>query len=131
MEELLNNCVKVRLLRPLAEDGVTPYGGGTQRGEGFGLLAVVCVSVDGLEGMRMEECTSMAGEQQRARMEVRGNGACVGHQHSFGEPLAFVYYQLALSDIFGTSQAHLRKSAAAQRTRRRHFLRASRTQTVK
>jgi len=47
MEELLNNCVKVRLLRPLAEDGVTPYGGGTQRGEGFGLLAVVCVSVDG------------------------------------------------------------------------------------
>ena len=47
MEELLNNCVKVRLLRPLAKDGVTPYGGGTQRGEGFGLLAVVCVSVDG------------------------------------------------------------------------------------
>lgn len=47
MEELLNNCVKVRLLRPLAEDGVTPYGGGTERGEGFGLLAVMCASVDG------------------------------------------------------------------------------------
>jgi len=47
MEELLNSSVKVRLLRPLAEDGVTPYGGGTQRGEGFGLLAVVCVSDDG------------------------------------------------------------------------------------
>jgi hypothetical protein len=47
MEELLNNCVEVRLLRPLAEDGATPYGGGTQRGESFGLLAVMCVSVDG------------------------------------------------------------------------------------
>jgi hypothetical protein len=49
MEELLNNFVKVRLLRPLAEDGVTPYEGGTQRGESFGLLAVMCVSVDGGE----------------------------------------------------------------------------------
>lgn len=49
MEELLNGFVKVRLLRPLAEDGATPYGGGTQRGESFGLLAVICVSVDGGE----------------------------------------------------------------------------------
>ena len=43
----LANGRKVRILRPLAEDGVTPYEGGSSRGEEYGLTAAICVSVDG------------------------------------------------------------------------------------
>ena len=44
--ESLENGRRVRVLRPLAEDGVTPYEGGSHRGERFGLMAAICVSVD-------------------------------------------------------------------------------------
>ena len=41
----------------------------------------------------------MAGEQRRARMAIGGNGARIGNQHGFKQPLAFVCYQLVLSEI--------------------------------
>jgi hypothetical protein len=31
----------------------------------------------------------MTGEQRRGRMAIRGNGACIGNQHSFKQPLTF------------------------------------------
>ena len=31
----------------------------------------------------------MAGEQRRARMAIRGNGACIGNQHSFQTTTCF------------------------------------------
>lgn len=41
----------------------------------------------------------MAGEQRRTRMAIGGNGACIGNQHGFKQPLAFVCYQLVLLEI--------------------------------
>ena len=44
--ESLNSGGKVRVLRPLAEDGITPYEGGSDRGEQYGLTAAICISGD-------------------------------------------------------------------------------------
>ena len=46
MEELLDAGARVRLIRPLAADGIAPYQGNAQRGEDFGLVAAMCGSYD-------------------------------------------------------------------------------------
>jgi hypothetical protein len=43
---LLTRGAEVRLLRPLADDAVSPYVGSSQRGHEFGLAAVICASTD-------------------------------------------------------------------------------------
>ncbi|KIX05159.1 uncharacterized protein Z518_06031 [Rhinocladiella mackenziei CBS 650.93] len=44
LEALLNQGAELRLVRALAEDGVSPYVGSSQRGENFGLIAAICAS---------------------------------------------------------------------------------------
>ena len=46
-ELLMKNHHKVRVLRPISEDGVTPYLGGKDRGEVYGSLGILCCSKDG------------------------------------------------------------------------------------
>jgi len=43
---LLHRGATVRLLRALAEDGISAYTGTSQRGEDFGLTAAICASFD-------------------------------------------------------------------------------------
>ena len=43
----LSSGRRVRVVRPLAEDGLAPYEAGSNRGEQYGLTAAICVSVDG------------------------------------------------------------------------------------
>ena len=43
---LIQSGARVRLIRPLSEDGRSAYGGNAQRGEDFGLVAVLCASYD-------------------------------------------------------------------------------------
>ncbi|OAP63501.1 hypothetical protein AYL99_02728 [Fonsecaea erecta] len=47
VEELLDHGARVRLIRAVAEDGISPAVGSSQRGEAFGLVAAICASVDG------------------------------------------------------------------------------------
>lgn len=44
--ELMASHGRVRVLRPLAADGVNPYNGGSNRGEQFGAVATICASAD-------------------------------------------------------------------------------------
>lgn len=46
IDGLLNLGLEVRLLRPLADDSVSPYFGSSQRGDDFGLVAALCASSD-------------------------------------------------------------------------------------
>lgn len=46
IEALLSQGAQIRLVRALAEDGVSPYTGSSQRGENFGLVAAICASFD-------------------------------------------------------------------------------------
>jgi len=42
IEALLNENFKVRVARPLAENGTAPYRGGSERGEEYGSIAAIC-----------------------------------------------------------------------------------------
>lgn len=44
--ELIASHGSVRVLRPLAADGINPYDGGSNRGEQFGAVAAICASAD-------------------------------------------------------------------------------------
>jgi hypothetical protein len=46
MDLLLRQGSRVRLVRALAEDGVSPYFGSSERAETFGLIAAICASGD-------------------------------------------------------------------------------------
>lgn len=46
MDMLLGQGAQVRLVRALAEDGLSAYTGTSQRGEDFGLVAAICASFD-------------------------------------------------------------------------------------
>ncbi|KAA6415777.1 MAG: hypothetical protein FRX48_00495 [Lasallia pustulata] len=52
--KFLNSGGKVRVLRPLAEDGITPYEGGSDRGEQYGLRAAICISGDDGEAWKWQ-----------------------------------------------------------------------------
>jgi len=45
---------KIKLLRPLAADGMNAYDGGNRRGEDFALLVIVCVCMENHEGESLE-----------------------------------------------------------------------------
>ncbi|KIY03312.1 uncharacterized protein Z520_00002 [Fonsecaea multimorphosa CBS 102226] len=45
--DLLDHGARVRLVRAVAEDGISPAVGTSQRGEGFGLIAALCASLNG------------------------------------------------------------------------------------
>lgn len=54
MTRLLHEGAMVRYIRPVAEDGSSPYSGAMDRGEQFGLVGAVCASLDQGETWRWQ-----------------------------------------------------------------------------
>lgn len=74
IKQLTTFGYRVRLLRPLAEDGISLYKGGTDRGEDFNVLVTTSYLEDSKPNEQHSDCNSRSscGDRHQPHKEVNG-----------------------------------------------------------